>query len=51
MGPTTLIIGGIILAAILITLTPGGVFVVPVLVVIGIAYAVYRSVQGRRQGV
>ena len=51
MSPVVLIIGAFILAAILITLTPGGVFVAPVILVIGIGWLVYRYVQGRRTSV
>ena len=48
MSPVVLIIGAVILAAILITLTPGGVFVAPVLLLAAIGWLVYRYVQGRR---
>jgi hypothetical protein len=49
MNPFLPITGAVILAAVLITfVVPGGVFVVPVLLVLALAWAGYRYVQGRR---
>ena len=49
MNPALPIGGAVILAAILITVVvPGGVFVVPVLILAAVCWAAYRYLQGRR---
>jgi membrane protein DedA with SNARE-associated domain len=51
MNPLVPIVGAVILAALLITFAvPGGVFVVPVLILAALCFAGYRYVEGRRAG-
>jgi hypothetical protein len=51
MNPLLPIAGAVILAALLITfVVPGGVFVVPVLILAALCWAAYRYLQDRRAG-